>query len=227
MKILLALLAAAIVSGCADPIESAKEAVKAEAVNKNDIRYRNVEVFAGDVVCGEFEAPGMWGESSGFQYFIVRDDIANMSPKEEDRKIFCNENPAAALQDVYGISPLNENNETLKKIYDDLSTLSEALDLYLEDYNKYPTGREPSGISKLLKPRKGSMLEEDAYISAIPLDPWGNDYIYEVPRLLHGAAQGKRYSLYTLGEDGKPGGSGNNADIGKQHLKYLDHIAKL
>lgn len=220
-------MAAAIVSGCADPIESAKEAVKAEAVNKNDIRYRNVELFAGDVVCGEFEAPGAWGEGSGFKHFIVREDITNLSPREEDRKIFCSEDPAAALQAVYGISPLNEKNEALKKIYDDLSTLSNALDLYLADYNKYPTGTKPSGINKLLKPRKGSTSESDAYIAAIPQDPWGNDYIYEVPRLLHGAAQGKRYSLYTLGEDGKPGGSGNNADVGKQHLKYLDHIAKL
>ena len=42
----------------------------------------------------------------------------------------------------------------------------------------------------------------------IPLDPWGNPYVYSVP-----GENGNPYTLKSLGADGKPGGSDENADI--------------
>jgi general secretion pathway protein G len=43
----------------------------------------------------------------------------------------------------------------------------------------------------------------------LPLDPWNNAYLYKAP-----AADGRGFYLWSLGADGKPGGEGNDADIG-------------
>ena len=51
---------------------------------------------------------------------------------------------------------------------------------------------------------KGPYLDGD-----VPLDPWGNAYQYKAP-----AADGRGFYLWSLGADGKPGGEGNDADIG-------------
>lgn len=51
---------------------------------------------------------------------------------------------------------------------------------------------------------KGPYLDE-----AVPLDPWGNAYLYQVP-----GEEGRPFSIISLGADGKPGGDGNDADIG-------------
>jgi general secretion pathway protein G len=51
---------------------------------------------------------------------------------------------------------------------------------------------------------KGPYLEE-----AVPLDPWGNAYVYSFP-----GKEGQAFSIQSLGADGKPGGEGNDADIG-------------
>jgi len=51
---------------------------------------------------------------------------------------------------------------------------------------------------------KGPYLDE-----AVPLDPWGHPYVYQVP-----GEEGRPFSIFSLGADGKPGGEGNDADIG-------------
>jgi general secretion pathway protein G len=43
----------------------------------------------------------------------------------------------------------------------------------------------------------------------VPLDPWNTAYQYKAP-----AADGRGFYLWSLGADGKPGGEGNDADIG-------------
>ena len=42
---------------------------------------------------------------------------------------------------------------------------------------------------------------------AVPLDPWGNAYVYRSP----GAKA--EYEIMSMGKDGQPGGTGDNADI--------------
>ena len=44
---------------------------------------------------------------------------------------------------------------------------------------------------------------------AVPLDPWGNPYVYVSP----GEVNPNGYDLIALGADGKPGGEGENADV--------------
>lgn len=44
---------------------------------------------------------------------------------------------------------------------------------------------------------------------ALPLDPWNNPYMSKVP-----GPSGKPFAVYSYGADGKPGGEGQNADLG-------------
>ncbi len=41
----------------------------------------------------------------------------------------------------------------------------------------------------------------------VPLDPWGNSYIYKVP------GSKSEFDLLSYGKDGQPGGAAENADI--------------
>ena len=54
------------------------------------------------------------------------------------------------------------------------------------------------------------------YLSAMPKDPWGSDYIYRSP------GQDGRFDLISLGADGQPGGDGVNADIEFGTLQAAD-----
>jgi len=51
---------------------------------------------------------------------------------------------------------------------------------------------------------RGPYLDQD-----VPLDPWGNPYLYSLP-----GANGQPFALYSLGGDGKRGGEGTDADVG-------------
>lgn len=51
---------------------------------------------------------------------------------------------------------------------------------------------------------RGPYLDQD-----VPLDPWGNPYLYSLP-----GADGQPFALYSLGGDGKRGGEGVDADVG-------------
>lgn len=51
---------------------------------------------------------------------------------------------------------------------------------------------------------RGPYLDE-----AVPDDPWGNPYQYDIP-----GRDGMPFALYSLGADGKRGGEGNDADVG-------------
>lgn len=65
------------------------------------------------------------------------------------------------------------------------------------------TGRIPQNW------REGGYLEQ----KKIPVDPWGNQYIYVSPGL-HGD-----FDILSLGADGKEGGDGKNADITSWDMK--------
>jgi general secretion pathway protein G len=222
---IIALIALALVTACADPVENAKEAVKAEATHPRGIEYRNLQVMRNDVVCGDFMEDDRWGEGPGFRPFIVSNGVANLRPEHIDISIYCSEDPAGALQSELGIGPVNRENTSLVKVYTDLSTLAAALKEYHNDYKSYPSVVTHKGLQGLMRPRRGSPDPEDTYLAEIPVDPWGEEYVYSTPRILHG--QKDRYELYTLGKDRAIGGEGENADIGVQHLPYLNHIGGL
>ncbi len=83
------------------------------------------------------------------------------------------------------------------------ANLSSALDLYELDNGSYPTSEQ--GLKALLENPssdeeskwKGPYLKK----KKIPLDPWGQEYVYESP----GTHNTKEYDLSSLGKDGVEG----------------------
>ena len=81
-----------------------------------------------------------------------------------------------------------------------------ALDTYRLDVGKYPTGEE--GLQALREEPDEAKNWDGPYLSKeIPLDPWGNEYVYVSPGE-HGD-----YDITSLGADGEQGGEDENLDI--------------
>ncbi len=87
-----------------------------------------------------------------------------------------------------------------------------AIETMRLDLGTYPPG--DVGLAMLVTPPsdpalrqrwKGPYLDE-----AVPLDPWGNAYQYQIP-----GDNGHAFTIVSLGADGKAGGEGNDADIGR------------
>jgi general secretion pathway protein G len=88
-----------------------------------------------------------------------------------------------------------------------IDSLEKALDQYRLDNRHYPTGEQ--GLDALVNKPSGEANWAGPYLKkAVPADPWGRAYLYRVP-----GARGE-YDVYSLGRDGKPGGNGEDADIG-------------
>jgi general secretion pathway protein G len=87
-----------------------------------------------------------------------------------------------------------------------IEIFSSALDSYYVDTGKFPSSAEglealrtaPSGLPKW----NGPYLKKE-----LPLDPWGNKYVYRSPGRNGG------YEIVSFGEDGVEGGKDDNADI--------------
>ncbi len=91
-----------------------------------------------------------------------------------------------------------------------LDSLSTALDLYMLDVGHYP--RQAEGLAALVKRPAGEERWHGPYLKGeVPLDPWQQPYLYKRP---DNAAN--RYSLQSLGADGKAGGEDEDADVAAQ-----------
>ena len=96
----------------------------------------------------------------------------------------------------------------------EIKNFETALKLFKLDNGFYPTTEQ--GLEALTeKPAAGQAgqipqkYREGGYLEQkkIPLDPWGNPYIYISPGI-HGD-----FDIISYGADGKEGGEGKNADI--------------
>jgi general secretion pathway protein G len=88
-----------------------------------------------------------------------------------------------------------------------IDALEKALETYRFDVGRYPTTEQ--GLDALNKAPAGVAKWNGPYLKkALPPDPWGQAYIYKQPGD-HGD-----FDIISLGRDGKPGGSGEDADIG-------------
>jgi general secretion pathway protein G len=93
----------------------------------------------------------------------------------------------------------------------DIKTIGSALELYKLDNFNYPSTQQglsalvtkPSGAPEAANYRQGGYLT-----TGIPNDPWNRPYLYLNPGQ-HGA-----FDVYTMGRDGKPGGEGEDTDLG-------------
>ncbi len=88
-----------------------------------------------------------------------------------------------------------------------LEAFDKSLDTFRLDVGRYPTTEE--GMAALMAaPATAAAKWNGPYLKkAVPADPWGNPYQYRSP----GAKS--EYELVSMGKDGQPGGTGENADI--------------
>ena len=87
-----------------------------------------------------------------------------------------------------------------------INALEQALDQYRLDVGHYPTTEQ--GLDALFnKPSNVTKWNGPYLKKAAPLDPWGNVYIYKSPGE-HGDID-----LMSYGNDGRPGGKDDAADI--------------
>jgi general secretion pathway protein G len=77
-----------------------------------------------------------------------------------------------------------------------IDALEKAVDQYRLDNRRYPTSEEGlAAVQSYLK-------------KSVPNDPWGRPYVYQIP------GDKAEYTVLSYGRDGKPGGTGEDADIG-------------
>lgn len=86
-----------------------------------------------------------------------------------------------------------------------------ALDAYRLDNDYYPSTAQ--GLDALVRAPSGEPEARNwrgPYIrKAVPLDPWDRAYVFRSP----GDTNTTTYDLLTLGRDGAPGGSDEDADL--------------
>ncbi len=95
-----------------------------------------------------------------------------------------------------------------------MRTLIGALERYAAEHDgQLPTTHE--GLRPLLPylqqvaPTPGLSPDETPWWTALPMDAWGQPFLYFSP----GVHVGHPYELVSLGADGKPGGQGEDADL--------------
>ena len=89
-----------------------------------------------------------------------------------------------------------------------IDALDKALDQFRLDMGRYPTTEE--GLNALQTAPGGTETNTwgGPYLKkGVPNDPWGRPYIYIAP------GEHAEFDLSSLGKDGRPGGTGEDADI--------------
>lgn len=95
-----------------------------------------------------------------------------------------------------------------------IAVILQQLKLYRLDNGFYPTTDQ--GLQALIaKPTSNPIpgnWKQGGYLERLPNDPWGRPYQYLYP-----GVKGE-IDVFSLGEDGQPGGTGAQADIGSWDL---------
>ncbi|MCI4410245.1 MAG: type II secretion system major pseudopilin GspG [Thiotrichales bacterium] len=92
----------------------------------------------------------------------------------------------------------NQLNQQILKARQDIDAINAALQQYRHDHFKLPSNQQ--GLAVLVK-RAENVSPTDpnysvGYLTALPKDAWGKDYIYKYP------GDYSEYDLYSYGEDG-------------------------
>ncbi len=90
----------------------------------------------------------------------------------------------------------------------DISRLSQAIDTFYTNFNRFPTNEE--GLEVLTK--KSEQLTE-GILPKIRLDPWGNPYEYVVP------GRSQPFDIISYGADHREGGTGADKDIRSDEIE--------
>jgi len=93
-----------------------------------------------------------------------------------------------------------------------MSMIETALKTYRLDIGRYPTTEE--GLKSLVSRPEGLRSWDGPYLEKdLPVDPWGNPYIYRCP------GENSEYEIISYGADGKADGEGENKDIASREIK--------
>lgn len=116
------------------------------------------------------------------------------------------------LATVVAINVLPSQARALKeKARADVAVLEQALETYRIELFSFPLTEQ--GLDALTRVPPGlanpERYREGGYIRRLPMDPWGNPYQYRNP-----GEDGRPFDVFSFGADGRPGGEGDDADIG-------------
>jgi general secretion pathway protein G len=91
----------------------------------------------------------------------------------------------------------------------DIRTIASSLEMYRLDNRRYPSTAQglEALVARPVAPPAPSNWASGGYLAQLPVDPWGNPYVYRSP------GDGAPYELISLGADGQPGGEGVDADL--------------
>lgn len=104
-------------------------------------------------------------------------------------------------------SQLGKSEVTMAKAQ--INSFEKALDTFRLDIGRYPNTEEGLNAMLVAPPAAGAKWN-GPYLPKVPSDPWGRPYQYKAP----GAKS--EFEITSLGRDGQPGGSGDDADIVSQ-----------
>lgn len=97
----------------------------------------------------------------------------------------------------------------VQKARADFANIETALKMYKLDNFIFPSTEQ--GLEALISPPSSAPEPKNwrssGYLSKLPKDPWGNEYLYVSPGDAH------PYDIYTLGADGLNGGADDATDI--------------
>ena len=87
-----------------------------------------------------------------------------------------------------------------------VKNIAQAVELYYLDLGTYPSAQQ--GLQALVQPTSPSWRGPYVRDARGLNDPWGRPYLYRNP-----AIGGGPYEVYSLGSDGKSGGTGDGTDV--------------
>ncbi len=85
-----------------------------------------------------------------------------------------------------------------------IADLEQTLEMYKLDVGRFPNSEQ--GLDALVNKPGGVVGWNGPYLkSDVPLDPWNGEYVYTY--------RDGDFDIMTYGQDGAPGGEGENADV--------------
>lgn len=85
----------------------------------------------------------------------------------------------------------------------DIENIKKAVTMF-----KFDTNRFPESLRDLVKRPDNDRGWNGPYLEEMKKDPWDNDYQYDSP-----GKDDREFDVWSLGQDGKDGGEGADADI--------------
>ncbi|SFL84924.1 type II secretion system major pseudopilin GspG [Rugamonas rubra] len=91
-----------------------------------------------------------------------------------------------------------------------IEAFEKSLDTFRLDVGRYPSTEEGLAALQVAPATAGAKWNGPYMKKSVPPDPWGHAYQYKAP------GSKAEFEILSLGRDGKPNGTGEDADISSQ-----------